>query len=286
MTWLDDNSITLAGLGQEDLDLWLTTSSTRGRDLKPFIRWAVARHLTSKVAILTKKFGLPSRFLHSDELNQQLRHCLNDDSVPLEARIIGSLTSLYALPTTRIVELTTDRFHRDGDGAYLTINKHPVLLPPRLAVLIERQITSPGCRTSVLQQSHTGTPGFLFPGRPPSRPRSAYSVHDYMRQHGLPGINARNTALMEAITDLPPIVVSDLFGVHPHTAYAWAQYAQNSWAEYLEAAQDADGARQPEPAGLVDRGALPGGSINLQVTEVTAGAVSRCLQPLSARPPS
>lgn len=62
-----------------------------------------------------------------------------------------------------------------------------------------------------------------------------------MRQHGLPGISARNTALMEAITDLPPIVVSDIFGIHPQTAYAWAQYAQNSWAEYLEAVQDADG---------------------------------------------
>ncbi len=44
-----------------------------------------------------------------------------------------------------------------------------------------------------------------------------------MRKHGLPGIHARNTAMMEAITDLPPIIVSDLFGVHPNTAYVWAQ---------------------------------------------------------------
>ncbi|MER8089485.1 XRE family transcriptional regulator [Streptomyces sp. NPDC094048] len=240
MTWLDANSIALSDLSQEDLDLWLTTNPTRRRDLKPFVRWVVKRHLTSKVTIPTKKAGLPSRFMGSDELDRQLRRCLNDDSLPLEARIIGSLTSLYALPTTRIVELTTDRFHRDGDDAYLTIKQHPVLIPPRLAVLIERQITSPDCRTSVLQRSHSGTPGFLFPGRPPSRPRSAGTVNNYMKQHDLPGISARNTAMMEAITDLPPIVVSDLFGLHPHTAYAWAQYAQNSWAEYLEAVQDTE----------------------------------------------
>ncbi|MGW0920618.1 hypothetical protein ACWD3J_16575 [Streptomyces sp. NPDC002755] len=61
-----------------------------------------------------------------------------------------------------------------------------------------------------------------------------------MRKHGLPGISARNTAMMEVIADLPPIVVSDLFGMHPHTAYAWSQYAQNSWAEYLEAVQCTD----------------------------------------------
>ncbi|MEW5539293.1 hypothetical protein AB1339_16755 [Streptomyces cyaneofuscatus] len=89
----------------------------------------------------------------------------------------------------------------------------------------------------MLQQPYDGTPGFLIPGRPPSRPRHVGTVHGYMRKHGLPGISARSTAMMEAITDLPPIVVSDPFGMHPHTAYAWDHYARNSWAEYLEALQ-------------------------------------------------
>lgn len=255
MTWLDDNSIALADLSQEVLDLWMVNNPTQVRGLSAFIRWAVARRLTSKVTVPRKRYGLPSRFMHSDELNHQLRRCLNDDSLPLEARIIGSLTSLYALPTTRILALTTDRFHRDGDDAFLTIDRNAVLLPPRLAVLIEKQIASPSCRTSVLQQPHDGTPGFLFPGRPPSRPRSAETVRSYMRKHGLPGISARNTAMMEAITDLPPIVVSDLFGMHPHTAYAWAQYAQNSWSEYLEAIQvTASGTKGTSGIGEIDHG--------------------------------
>jgi hypothetical protein len=46
-------------------------------------------------------------------------------------------------------------------------------------------------------------------------------------------ISARNTAMIEAVADLPPIVISDLFGISPRTAYAWAQYAQDSWADYL-----------------------------------------------------
>jgi hypothetical protein len=54
-----------------------------------------------------------------------------------------------------------------------------------------------------------------------------------MKQHGLAVISARNTAMIEAVADLPPIVISDLFGISPRTAYAWAQYAQGSWAEYL-----------------------------------------------------
>ncbi len=237
LTWLDETGIALADLRQEDLDLWITTHPTRRRSAAAFIRWAVARRLTSKVAIPVRKYAFPSRFLAGEELDQQLRRCLNDETLPLEARIIGSLTSLYALHTTRILQLTTDRFSRHGEHAYLTIDRHPVLVPPRLAALIERQIASPSCRTSVLQQPHDGSTGFLFPGRPPGRPRSPETVHSYMRRHGLPGIGARNTAMMEAVTELPPIVVSDLFGVHPSTTYAWAQFAQNSWAEYLEAIQ-------------------------------------------------
>ncbi|MEW2390127.1 hypothetical protein AB0933_17445 [Streptomyces venezuelae] len=59
-----------------------------------------------------------------------------------------------------------------------------------------------------------------------------------MNQYGLPVLSARNTAMIEAVADLPPIVVADLFGIHPNTAHAWAQYAQDSWADYLAACQD------------------------------------------------
>ncbi|MFJ3310810.1 hypothetical protein ACIPSA_49345 [Streptomyces sp. NPDC086549] len=35
--------------------------------------------------------------------------------------------------------------------------------------------------------------------------------------------------------DLPPIVTSDLFGIHVNTAMEWAVLAQDSWAGYLAA---------------------------------------------------
>jgi hypothetical protein len=59
-----------------------------------------------------------------------------------------------------------------------------------------------------------------------------------MKQHGLAVISARNTAMIEAVTGRPPIVISDLFGISPRTAYAWAQYAQDSWADYLAVSRD------------------------------------------------
>ncbi|MFD9007735.1 hypothetical protein [Streptomyces sp. NPDC059552] len=37
------------------------------------------------------------------------------------------------------------------------------------------------------------------------------------------------------MSDMPPIVISDLFGIHPGTAHSWARLAQNSWTDYLAA---------------------------------------------------
>jgi hypothetical protein len=178
--------------------------------------------------------GLPSRFLADQELTDQLRRCLNDDTMPLDVRIIGALVRLYALPVMRILELTIDRFHRADDHAYLTISHNPVLLPPRLASLVEQQITQPR-RLSTLRGAPGMVPDYLFPGRPSSRPRNASGVSKLMAQHNLPSDIAHNTAMIEAVTELPPIVVSDLFGIAPKTAHAWAQLAQEGWAGYLAA---------------------------------------------------
>jgi hypothetical protein len=39
------------------------------------------------------------------------------------------------------------------------------------------------------------------------------------------------------VAELPPIVVADLFGIHPGAAYAWDKLAQTSWTDYLAACQ-------------------------------------------------
>lgn len=78
----------------------------------------------------------------------------------------------------------------------------------------------------------------LFPGQPPSRPRSVAAVQRQLTKHGLPSIRARNTAMLEAVASLPVVVIGDLLGVHPTTAAKWARLAQHNWADYLAARQD------------------------------------------------
>jgi hypothetical protein len=160
------------------------------------------------------------------------RHGMN--VLPREARIIGALIRLYAVPVSRIVELTTDRFHRDENGAYLTLDRHPVLLPPKLALLIEEQIVQPVTDSRMRQQFGNGN-GYLFPGKAPGRSRNVVGTHNLLNQVGLPVLSARNTAMIEAVTSLPPIVVADLFGMHPSTAQRWANYAKDDWSVHLSA---------------------------------------------------
>ena len=114
-----------------------------------------------------------------------------------------------------------------------------MLLPPKLARLIEQRITLAGALSTLKGIPTT----YLFPGQPPSRPRSAIAVQQQLIKHDLPSIAAHNTAMFEAVTRLPADVVSSLLGVDRATAAKWARLAQCTWAEYLAARS----APSPEP---------------------------------------
>ncbi|WP_328792675.1 MULTISPECIES: hypothetical protein [unclassified Streptomyces] len=79
-------------------------------------------------------------FLTEHDYTHHLRRCLTDSTLPRQVRITGALVVLHALPLSRISELTTTQFRRTPEGAFLTLGRHPVLVPPRLALLIEEQM--------------------------------------------------------------------------------------------------------------------------------------------------
>ncbi|GGK20392.1 hypothetical protein GCM10011583_60360 [Streptomyces camponoticapitis] len=47
---------------------------------------------------------------------------------------------------------------------------------------------------------------------------SPWGSADTMSCHAVPTRAARNTAMTEALADLPPMIISDLFGIQPRTA--------------------------------------------------------------------
>lgn len=84
-----------------------------------------------------------------------------------------------------------------------------VLLPPKPGRLIEEQIRHPA-RISMLEQLPGDGSRYIWPGRPASRPIGGGWAHTRLKWHALPSLSARNTAMIDFVAELPPIVVSDL----------------------------------------------------------------------------
>ena len=120
----------------------------------------------------------------------------------------------------------------------ITIDQHPVLLPPRLAELLHAaaQAQSP----SALGRSLPRT-GWLFPGsKIPGRHMAPSTLSRRLLHRGIEARSTRNTALLALAADLPAPVLADLLGLHVSTASRWATYARRDWSAYLAArAEDA-----------------------------------------------
>ncbi|MGA5200349.1 hypothetical protein [Streptomyces variegatus] len=218
-------------MNQEDFDLWLTSHPTQHVVfLHPL---GHGRHLTGPLELPKRKRPFAMNFQTADQYNQQLRRCLNDTTLPREVCIIGGLVRLYVLPVGKIIEISTDRFHQDDTG-FLTIDRHPVLLPPKLGELSKDQIAQPRITTRMRRALDEASP-YLLPGKFPHRPRNPNGVGNLLRQHGLPVLSVRNNAMIEAVITLPPLVITDLFGLHPSTAEKGAKYANDNRTHYLAA---------------------------------------------------
>ena len=71
-------------------------------------------------------------------------------------------------------------------------------------------------------------PGALPAGvavhRPPTRPATApQHLTTRLAALGIPTRATRNAALLQLAAEVPPTVLADLLGLHPHTAVAWVK---------------------------------------------------------------
>jgi ribosomal protein L40E len=232
--WLDEHGLTLESVGQADIDRWLTGGPTPRRDVALFLTWAADRRLTRRFTVPARSFREPPHRLLSDEERcQQLRRCLTDTSLPIDVRAAGALIALFGIPISRIVGLTVDHISQRDETTYLTVDQHPVLLPPSLAALL--RMAAQAQSQSALGRSQPRVQ-WLFPGsRSPGRHVASGTLGRRLRQHGIEARSTRNTALLALAADLPAPVLADLLGLHVATASRWVVYAKRDWSTYLAA---------------------------------------------------
>jgi len=173
----------------------------------------------------------PVNFISENERLDLLRKCLTDESMPIDVRAAGALVLLYGTTLFRTRHLTTAHMTRIAKHTYLTIGAQPVLMPPRLAQLLE-QLPDDRRNRPRLTKTHPGTQ-WLFPGLNPGRPINRSHFEAKLVQHGISTRKARNAALIKLAAELPSPVLAGLFGLHISTAVRWAELAKRDWVDYV-----------------------------------------------------
>lgn len=239
LDWIDDQHLTLATLGQDDLDGWIAAGGSQRRyAIRYFLDWTASRRLSRELTVPAIPRQEPQLMLAEDDRWPLLQRCLTDDSMPLDARVAGAIMLLFGLPAGRLSNLTADHLQQGEKHSYLVIGQRPVLLPPRLARLLGQLAAQPQPRPLLSQVQETG-PRLLFPGMVPGRPISPHAMTQKLGRHGIPVRAARNGALATLAADLPAAILADMLGMHVNTAVRWVILARRDWTDYL-AARTAD----------------------------------------------
>ncbi|MFJ9777820.1 XRE family transcriptional regulator [Kitasatospora sp. NPDC101157] len=233
LAWLDEHRIELGGLEQEDLDRWLDAGNTRTYAIRYFLSWTTGRGLTGELKVPSIPRQQPSQLMDEEGRWQLLKRCLTDSPMALDTRAAGALILLFGLHASHVRHLTATQLTRRDGNSYLTVDRHPILLPPRLAKLLHQLADAPHTR-SALTRTTRGEP-WLFPGLVPGRPTSQTGLSSKLLAHGIDTSPARNAALVALSGDLPAPVLASILGLHPNTAVRWAGFAKTSWADYLAA---------------------------------------------------
>ncbi|MFG1807844.1 hypothetical protein [Streptomyces sp. NPDC049040] len=151
------------------LDRWLSQGKRHRRDIRVFLQWAERHKLTARdFDVPRRRVEEPSVFIEDEERLQQLRRCVEDETLSLATRVVGSLVLLLGLQISRILRFTTSDVVREGKAVRLRLNGHQVDLPPRISALVGQRLELAEAAWQNNRSART-TP-WRFPGSNPARP--------------------------------------------------------------------------------------------------------------------
>jgi hypothetical protein len=239
LDWLGGQQLAIGDLTQDRLDQWLAGGNTRSYSVRYFLAWATRRGLLPQLTVPSIPRQEPTRILAEDERWNQLSQLLSDTAVPVDIRAAGSLVLIFGLPASRVRHLRTDHLRERDGQMHLAIGSPPVLVPPKLAVLLRQLAEAPPRSSRISVGDGRAGPHWLFPGLVPGRPTAPSGFSRKLLDHGIDSRPARNAALIALLEDVPPPILADTLGLHINTAVRWADIARRDWTAYL-AARDAE----------------------------------------------
>jgi len=227
LNWITDRGLTLAEVGQGDVDTWLGGGPARYQ-VRDFLQWAAtaghARTLTAPT--LASRTGPAG----SDEQRwTQIRRLLHDDSLELTDRVAGALLLLYGQQLSRIAAMTTDQVITRQDKVFLRFGRNDVHIPEPLAGLL---LALTRQRRRYLGVGTPARSHWLFPGLQPGRPLTAARLGERLRALGIRAQPGRRSAMTHLAAQVPAAVLADLLNLAPTTAVKWVSDAGGDWSRY------------------------------------------------------
>ncbi|WP_199559469.1 hypothetical protein [Mycobacterium avium] len=102
-------------MDQADIDNWLAHGTWRHREIRPFLHWTTQRRITHGASAPANRPSPPSVFIDEATHLEQLRRCLNDNTIDIDVRASGALILLYGITTMRVLGLRQNQIHtQDG----------------------------------------------------------------------------------------------------------------------------------------------------------------------------
>jgi len=227
LEWLDRQGVLLDACTQDHLDAWLAEGPDARTLVRVFLNWTARRGYTRPLQTPMPPTDFSVNLLVPDQRWAMVRRLVGDEDLHTVDRAAGLLLLLFAQPTSRITLLTTDQVTDHGNKVTLQLGRVPADLPAPLDDLVRQLV-----RRRTGHASRAGGTKWLFPGGHAGRPLAASHLNHRLKAIGIRPRLARNTALMEIVSEVPSVVVSRLLGFHQNTADTWQRERAGFGPEY------------------------------------------------------
>ncbi|MEV0169119.1 hypothetical protein [Nonomuraea fuscirosea] len=157
-----------------------------------------------------------------------LRRLLTDEEIPPLTRVAATLVLLYSQPLTRILRLTLDDVRQHNGQVSLCLGDPPTPLPEPFTELLLRHLDQRLNLTTATNQNSR----WLFPGRRDGQPMTPDAIERRLRDHQIPILSGRTSALRQLVLQAPAPVIARMLGYSDEQTGRVATEAGSPWSRY------------------------------------------------------
>lgn len=229
LTWLRSTHHRTAGTcTQLDVDAYLATGPTTRTAIRTFFVFTKSVNINRTVEV-AHRTAASTPSIDQEQRIAWIRELLAGNSESLPYRVAGILLLLLAQPLVKIAELRVDDILLTPTELRIRLGRDPTPIPDPFAVLITQHVKH---RPNLATGNGPSSP-WLFPGYRAGTHLHPDTIMVRLRDLGVSLLGARNRALAELVTEIPPSLVADALGYSHQVAFRHAQAAGDPWARYV-----------------------------------------------------